>query len=83
MDQTHDEFFLLGFLENPYRSADKEHFWMGPFDSRRAASEAGLRKQKHGPSRNWVNWSQGRNRVFKGEEKFREEAMKVGLNPKI
>jgi hypothetical protein len=84
MDNTQveaQEFFLLGYWNNPYRANSREYFWMRYFDSRKDALAAGRGKQKHGQPKTMIDWLEGANRVFGSKEAFLKAALKVGLNP--
>ena len=80
-EQQFDEFYVIGYWSNPYRSGDKEYFWSGPYDTREEASFAGKRKQERGQPKRFTNWGKGQNRIINGTDKFKAEAAKVGLNP--
>jgi|688.fasta_scaffold1004633_1 hypothetical protein len=77
------KFYLLGCWHNAYRSADKEYFWAGPFDTRKEALEMGKLKQKRGQPKTFIDWIKGTNRVFDGKESFVKNALKAGIRPAL
>lgn len=79
-----NEFYLLGFWSNAYsRTADREYFWSGPYDSRKEALEVGKRKQERGQPKRFYDWVKGKNSCFSSKEGFVVAATKVGLNPRF
>lgn len=78
-----DGFFALGSWGNPYRSNDDEYFWSGPFLTKKEASQWLTMKQQKGQPKRFTNWVKGSSKVFKGVDAFKNQANKVGLNPKL
>lgn len=75
--------YILGYWSNPYRSGDREYFWMRCEDGKLEAKKMGSWKQKFGQPSRFTNWCQGQNKFFNSVDKFVAAANKVGMNPRL
>ena len=82
-EEVEQNFYVLGYWCNPYRSDDREYFWARDFESRKEAAAFGKRKQENGQPKRFIDWVKGSNKIFSSVTRFKAECQKVGLNPRL
>lgn len=83
MTEIEPTVYILGYWSNPYRSGDREYFWMRCEEGKTEARHWAKRKQERGQPTRFTNWVKGQNKFFTDLDKFVKEANKVGLRPRL